>query len=175
VSARVANAFGLGLLALIAGLLVRIEMRSSAQARELEALHRDLAAMRGDGPAGAAPPAPPPVVVAPSLDADALDAIARAVVRAQAERGTSREGSAADPADTPPRTVAEEEAVSRATDLAKNAVLGGHLSREDVTRMRQELDTGKATDAERDAIRSEIAVAINAGKLRPADRHYVYP
>jgi hypothetical protein len=41
--------------------------------------------------------------------------------------------------------------------------------------MRQELATGHATSAERDALRSQIAVAINEQKLVPQDRRFILP
>jgi hypothetical protein len=167
----------------IAGLLVHLEMRASAQADELKALRSDVAAQRGDR--GSSDEAPtlraPPVAPGRGLDPETIQAIATAVAQLESQRtavaGPAAAASAsARGADTQvPRSAEQEIAAAHATELATQAIAHGRLSRDDVMRIRQDLENGQASDAERDALRSQIAMAINAQKLVPEDPRFLYP
>jgi hypothetical protein len=154
--------------------LWRVESHLEAQDANVTAMRRELAALH------AQPPAPAPVVPAPAagavLDRDAVEAIARAVVGAQEQRDRAiAAASARASADPPPRALEQEKRVARAREAVARAVTTGQLSIDAVRRMREDLAAGDATPAERDAVRSQIAVAINAQKLRPEDPRFIYP
>jgi hypothetical protein len=161
----------------IVGLLVRLEMRATVQANELKALRADVTeALRDRGSTNGAPGAamPPFVVQGQGIGSDTIQAIAGAVVQLQAQRAAA--SAAAVKGDAPPlRSVEQEKATAHAGDVVAQAIARGRLSTDDVIRMRQDLAAGQATEAERDALRSEIAVAINAQKLVPEDPRFVYP
>jgi hypothetical protein len=164
-------------LAGIAGLLVHLEMRASAAHAELIALHAELTALRGEPaePRTASPSAPAPFPVRYVMDSDSIQAIARAVVQLQAKQAAAAAASAPGAEVPPLRSVDQEKALAHATDVLSQAIAHGRLSRDDVIRMRRDLETGRATDAERDALRSQVALAINAQKLSPEDPGFIYP
>jgi hypothetical protein len=165
-------------LLVIAGLLVHLEVRASAQADAVRSLRADVAALHSASRAGAEVPAraPSPVVMRPTFDSDMVQAIARAVVQLEAQQAAAAgAASTRSAAEQDPRGVEEEKAVAHASDVATQAIARGRLSRDDVTRMRQDLLSGHATSEERDAVRSQIAMAVNAQKLVPEDPHFVYP
>jgi hypothetical protein len=158
------------------GILLHLEMRASSQAAQLAALRIQLSSLplRQGQPEAQTPPSP---VVRVGVDPETAAAIARAVeAQLQASRGSAALAADAGAEHVPPvRTVAQETAFADCEDTATHAIAVGRLSRDDVMRMRSDLSAALATDAERDAIRSKIAVAINARRLKPDDPHFIYP
>lgn len=168
----------LSALAGIFGILLHLESRASAQAGALTALNRELTRMRSDRE--------PVIVQAPAevrapeaecgLNAGAIQAIARSVDALQAKRAAASATSDSKATDAPSaRTDAQEQALADATETVHRAAAQGRLSREDFARMKRDFETGHPTSAERDALRSEIAVAINSQKLAIEDPRFVYP
>jgi hypothetical protein len=163
-----------GILAIVV-LLVRLERRSSEQAAELKALRLDLASGHSQSASESSPVAAPPIIVRNGIDSDAIYAIASAVARIESRNAGAAAESIDAGAQMPPRTVEQETAMSQASDVVAEAITHGRLSREDVLRVRENLRTAQATQAERDALRSQIAMAINAQKLRFDDPRVIYP
>jgi hypothetical protein len=171
-AAVLAAAFGILLLLV---LLVRLELRESAQWAELKALRTDVAALRADRPASeSSAGGAPPVVLRSAIDSQTIHAIASAVVKLQSQQAAAASASAATP-QTPPRSVEQETELAHASEVAVQAIAHGRLSRDDVLRMRKDLADANATAAERDALRSQIALAINAQRLKPESWAFVYP
>jgi hypothetical protein len=163
-------------LAAAIGLLIHLEARLGSQTAALEAIGKQVAAMgRAPGPG----PAPVIVQAAPgpgALDPASIQAIARAVDQMQARRVQAAEQASAQAASDPPvRTVEQEKAIAEATDVATQSIAKGKLTRDDVLKMRSDMASGQSTPQERDALRGQIAVAINAQKLVVQDPRFIYP
>jgi hypothetical protein len=158
------------------GLLAHLEVRASAEAADLKALRAQIAAQTWTPtPLVAAPEqaAARPPVLRPMVDSDTVNAVARAVVQLEGQRaaaaeaeGVARKAAEAQPA----RTLEQEQAVTHATEATTSAIGHGRLSRDDVLRVRRDLEAGQATTTERDALRSQIAMAINSHDQQPEAR-----
>jgi hypothetical protein len=162
------------------GLLAHLEVRASAEAADLKALRAQIAAQTATSapPVAALEQAARPPVLRPAVDSDTVNAIARAVVQLEGQRASAAEAEAAagKAAEAqPPRTLEQEQAVAHATEATTSAIGHGRLSRDDVLRVRRDLEAGQATAGERDALRSQIAMAINTQKLVPEDPRFIYP
>jgi hypothetical protein len=157
--------------------LVHLELRVGSQNADVAAVRNELAAQRRDraGSAMDAPRASPamPAAVRAPIDSDTIAAIASAVVQLQAQQAAA--GAAKGVEVQPPRGLEQEKAIAGADNAVTAAIARGRLTRDDVLQVRASLASGSATPEEVDAIRSRIAVAINAQKLIPEDRFQTYP
>ena len=181
-----------GTLALVAvvltlgGLLAFSEVRHQRRATETQLLVREINSLRADlgqreavvehGQAAATAAAG----AYGTVDSTSVEAIASLVAAKLAAADHPRAPSGATTQTSPEpapavRSVEAEMAIAHAGEVVQGAIQRGRLAREDVLAMRSELRETHATPSDLDAVRSQIAVAINAGKLVPEDRRWVYP
>jgi hypothetical protein len=160
--------------ALALGLLAK---RDIDQQRRVDALAREIAALRVDLDSRSGGQAPPPLAAllgrsVCSLDSASLDAISATVARAS-RSATARDVDADDAAAPAPRPE-EEAALARARELVDRTLSRGRLSVADFMAIRAAFSAANRPDAVSE-LRQRIVVAINDGSLVPDDRHRLVP
>jgi hypothetical protein len=145
-------------------------MQLSRLENELRQL-RVAAAERSHAPSECATPS--------GFDARLVDAVAARVAAQLRERtAPSAPATGAPPAaadSAPTRTAADERALGDARHVLERALGSGRLRKQDVIEMHARLASVPRNDESIRELMSQIAVAINTGKLVPEDRRFVYP
>lgn len=137
-----------------------------------DALSRRLDALSCAG----APPSTPraAVGVVDSAYAEAIAKMVAARLRAEAAPAVASTGDATPAPKQRAETAAQQAAFSSANRVVDQALSRGNLSRDDVIEMRRLLAQNDDVELHRE-LALRIAVAINAGKLVPEDRDFVFP
>jgi hypothetical protein len=170
---------GAAAMLLFAGYVHERDQRAAIDAltREAKRAHADDASSRDvDRPA-----APAIVVAGPAgVDGPSADAIAARVAdvleaRAKADRTVAATatsaGVAADGRVPTPQELAASDDASKTLD---DAIVRGHLRKEDIVAMRRDLSIAN-DPATASALARRVAVAINTGAVVPEDAHYAMP
>jgi len=152
------------------GLLLQRERAHSA---EMRALTHEIAALRAD--VAERPPAsgngPPVPFVRCGFDSDTIQAMAGALATAgghqapgPAPRDVARDPAKDPPGVEPPRTSEQEAALASATETVNGILKSGRVGPAEMARMGQQIAMA-GPSPQTDALRAEIAQAINEGKL----------
>jgi hypothetical protein len=149
--------------------------RERAHGAEMQALTKEIAAMRADLASVRQAPAEPPAIIARcAIDAEQVQAIAATLgaTLGRAPDGGSGSGRAVQgPAEPQERTTEQEVALAGAGDLIEATIRrGGTLTRDDMSKIHEQL-AAAGRSAESDALSAKLSQAINLGKLVPERPH----
>jgi hypothetical protein len=114
----------------------------------------------------------------PMVDSASIQAISDGVAATLAKKGAaggSSAGAASSGAAAPAQLSPEQaKAVAHVEEALAGILRHGHITRDDVLAMRQEL-AGVGPSPELDAIRERIAAAVNRNELAVDDPHFIMP